>query len=141
MLSFGPVKAATIVSTFAPTPPGYADGGYEINRVTIFPFLFQDTEWAMAFTVPAGPNFAFTGFIVPFTFSGSSTDVDFTLASDAGGSPGAALETIVISLSNGTQLYTGASVLQPLCWQAQLTGWKPQSTRPVSETMQAGIHQ
>jgi hypothetical protein len=113
ILGFGTVKAAPIVSTFASTPPGYDAGGYEINRLTIFPVLFLDIEWAMAFTIPAGPNYAFTGFIVPLTFSGSATGVDFTLASDAGGSPGSPLETIAISLSDGSALYMGTSVLQP----------------------------
>jgi len=112
--SFGTVKAATIVSTFASTPPGYnAASGYEINRAAVFPFFSQDIEWAMAFTIPTGPNFVFTGFVVPMTFSGSAAEVDFTLASDASGSPGSPIETIDISLSNGSELYTGDSVLQP----------------------------
>ena len=51
--------------------------------------------------------------LVPFTFSGTATTVDFTLASDASGSPGMPLETIGINLLDGTSLYTGNSSLNP----------------------------
>ena len=62
---------------------------------------------------PRWTDFAFTGFMVLMTFSGSTTNIDFTLASDSGGVPGTSLETIEITISNGTAIYTGNSVLQP----------------------------
>ncbi len=67
----------------------------------------------MGFTVPSESDFLFTQLIVPLTFSGTTTNVDFTLASDAGGAPGSALETIAFNLSNGTAVYTGNSILHP----------------------------
>jgi hypothetical protein len=76
-------------------------------------FGSEQSQWAMSFTVPNGSNFLFTGFDVPLTFAGTTTTVDFTLASDAGGAPGVALETIGIALSNGTAIYSGSSSLHP----------------------------
>jgi hypothetical protein len=103
LTGFGTSGASTIVSTFSATPPGYVTDGYEISNA----------PWAMGFTVPSGSDFLFTGFIVPLTFSGTTTTVDFTLASDSGGKPGSALETIGINLSDGTAVYTGNSILDP----------------------------
>jgi hypothetical protein len=110
---FGTSTASTIVSTFSTTPPGYVSDSYELSLVSSPPFGIQNLQWAMGFTVPAGSDYLFTGFIVPMTFSGTTTTVDFTLASDAGGAPGSALETIDVTLSNGTAVYTGDSILDP----------------------------
>jgi hypothetical protein len=105
--------AETIVSTFSSTPPGYVTDAYEVSLVNAPPFGVQNLEWAMGFTVPTGTDFLFTGFVVPMTFAGTTTTVDFTLASDASGAPGSPLETIGIVLSNGTEVYAGTSSLEP----------------------------
>jgi hypothetical protein len=104
--------ASTVFSNFSAAPPGYVTDSYEMKLQSGF-FGTQDIQWAMGFTVPSGSDFQFTGFIVPLTFSGTATTVDFTLASDADGTPGSALETIAVDLSNGTALYTGSSTLDP----------------------------
>jgi hypothetical protein len=112
LAGFGTSRASTIVSTFSATPPGYVSDAYQVSLSNGI-FGPGGTDWAFGFTVPTGSDFLFTGFIVPFTFSGTTTTVDFTLASDAGGLPGTALETIGVTLSDGTSLYTGNSSLNP----------------------------
>src|SRR5258708_40342772 len=86
MASFGTSRGSTIVSTFSNTPPGYGQDSYGLGP----------TPWAMQFTVPLGSDFQFTGFIVPLMFTGTEQTVDFTLASDLSGQPGAALEKIAV---------------------------------------------
>jgi hypothetical protein len=106
-------RASTIVSTFSTTPPGYVSDSYQVSLYNGV-FGSSGTDWAMGFTVPSGSDFLFTGFAVPFTFSGTAATVDFTLASDASGAPGTPLETIGINLSDGTSVYTGNSSLNPI---------------------------
>lgn len=113
LASFCTSTAATVVSTFSSTPPGYVTDAYEVSLVNAPPFGVRNLEWAMGFTVPSGTDFLFTGFVVPMTFAGTTTTVDFTLATDAGGAPGTALETVGIVLSNGTAVYAGTSSLEP----------------------------
>src|SRR5580698_8555483 len=92
LAGFSASRASTSFSNFSVTPPGYVIDAYQISlQHNIIGTL--DMQWAMGFTVPSGSDFLFTGFVVPFTFSGTATIVDFTLASDAGGIPGSALET------------------------------------------------
>ena len=113
MFSVRPLQAATVVSTFNTSSPAYTAGGYGISFGGIPPFFILDTQWAMAFTVPSGPNFTFIDFVVPFTFSGSTVQIDFTLASDAADSPGVPIETFAIALSAGSAIYSANSVFQP----------------------------
>jgi hypothetical protein len=112
LAGFGTSRASIIVSTFSDTPPGYVSDAYQVSLFNS-PFGPGGTDWAMGFTVPTGSDYLFTGFVVPLTFSGTATTVDFTLASDSGGVPGSPLETIGIDLSNGTSVYTGNSSLNP----------------------------
>ena len=113
LAGFGTSNAEIVFSNFSATPPGYVADSFSISYIVPTMAPPQDIQWAMGFSVPAGPDFVFTGFVVPMTFSGSTASVDFTLASDSSGAPGSSLETIEITLSNGTATYTGDSVLNP----------------------------
>jgi hypothetical protein len=106
-------KATTIFSNFNGTPPGYVADNFGLSLISSPIIGTEDTEWAMAFTVPSGSDFVFTGFVVPLTLSGTTATVEFTLASNVDGEPGAALETIPITVSDGTAVYTGSSILGP----------------------------
>lgn len=103
-------RAGVIVSTYNSTPPGYIGDAYQLSNV---PSFSQDIPWAMQFLVPTGPSFEFTGFTAAFSVT-APVIVDFTLLSDAAGTPGTAIETISLALSSSTPgIVTGISALDP----------------------------
>ena len=107
-------KAATIVSTFSGTPPGYTPNGYKVSASSMF-FLQLHNDWAMQFTVPAGADYQLTGFSVPLKLDGlSPATVDFTVASDLAGKPGAGLATLSFPVSSSiAMIFAGKPVAQP----------------------------
>lgn len=77
--------------------------------------VIQNNQFAMGFAVPVGSTFQFTGFSVPLAFPDGLTDVDFTIASDSNGKPGAALETFTVAgATMDSAVYTENSLLNPI---------------------------
>lgn len=70
----------------------------------------------MGFSVPNGAMYELTDIQVPLAFpNGTTTSVDFTVLSDAGGKPGSPLETITIQgLTTSSLRYTADSVVHPV---------------------------
>jgi hypothetical protein len=124
-------NGATIVSTFNNTPPGYIQDSYRVSAFFGLPIPPGHTDWAMEFTVPAGPDYQFTGISVPLRLDNPTpSNIDFTVASDMGGVPGAALATVTFSVSSSTDMiFAGASASQPTL-SAGATYWLIGSISP-----------
>jgi hypothetical protein len=106
-------QAGVIVSTFSTTPPGYVG---DSDQISAFTSMFGPTgvDWAMQFLVPAGGSYQFSGYRVAIESRGTPTTVSFTVASDTSNTPGAALETIPMSVpSSSASILTGTSILRP----------------------------
>src|SRR5579871_4960627 len=110
-----PCWSGVIASTFSNTPPGYVTNAYAIS---VTPFMFGTTisnQWAMQFTVPAGPSYVLTGIQVPLAFISGQATALFSIENDAGGKPGAVLDTFTFTGSSSTPaILIGVSALNPL---------------------------
>jgi len=106
---------AIIFSNFSNTPPGYVPDSFAISLTQGFFFGTTSNEWAMAFSVPAGPSYVLTGVDVPLTFPDGPGTVTFSLDVDTNGAPGLALDSFTFSGSASTPaIFAGTSTLNPI---------------------------
>jgi hypothetical protein len=102
----GEARAAVIFSNLGPGDSFNSNTGWGVHGID--ELNFQDV--AIPFTVSGG-DWRFTS--VEVALDGSSLPLDFLLMTDAGGIPGAVIETLTLPFSGYDTLTTGSSLLMP----------------------------
>ena len=106
-----PLRADTIHSNLGPGDSFDLLQGW--NVTTLASVTGVDQDIAMPFTV-IGTNYTFTSAELAMLYVGGTPSLDILLTADAGGVPGAVIETMNVTIGGGpAALVTATSVLNP----------------------------
>ena len=105
-----PLRADTIHSNLGPGDSFDLIQGW--NVTTLASVTGVDQDIAMPFTV-IGTNHTFTSTELAMLYVGGIHSLDILLTADAGGVPGAVIETMNVTVVGGPALVTATSVLNP----------------------------
>jgi len=105
-----PLRADTIHSNLGPGDSFDPTSGW--NVTTLASLTGVDQDIAMPFTV-IGTNHTFTSAELAMLHLGGTPSLDILLSADAGGVPGAVIETLNVTVAGSPALVTATSVLNP----------------------------
>jgi len=105
-----PLRADTIHSNLGPGDSFDPTSGW--NVTTLASLTGVDQDIAMPFTV-IGTNHTFTSAELAMLHLGGTLSLDILLSADAGGVPGAVIETLNVTVAGSPALVTATSVLNP----------------------------